>query len=136
MHVTLKQGISVCLSVHPRHIWRTAHSIFFTLGRCVVEDERKCIVQLGAIWTFDTFNINTLRISSKRCPQTLRFSVHPENVKEPRVLLSQARAVFVSRKNRVNRHFFGYSHVVCMSFQPDPFFCVIRGCFIDRQFYH
>lgn len=112
------------LSIHPRHIRRTVHPIFFTIGRCVVEDERQCTVQLGAIWTFDTFSINTAQINSRRRPQTLRYSVHPETVKELGYCWVR-QELFLFCGNQVNRHFFGYCHVVCLSFQPDPFSVVL-----------
>lgn len=62
MFVTKETGIlrrSVILSVCYSQISGTVHQIYFTLGRLVAEDVRKCRVEFDAIWTFGTLNINT-----------------------------------------------------------------------------
>ena len=43
--------ICVRLSVYNQHILRTAHQIYFTLGKCVTEEPMKCSVKFAAIWT-------------------------------------------------------------------------------------
>lgn len=49
--LTIKQGISLFLSVCYSHNSRTVHLIYFGLGRFVAEDPRKYSVDFGVIWT-------------------------------------------------------------------------------------
>lgn len=53
----IKQGIYVCLTLH---VWRTVQPIYFTLGRFVDEDLRKCSAEFAAIWTNFTFTISRM----------------------------------------------------------------------------
>ena len=65
-----KLCLYACMYVYvcPSHIWTSVHPIYFTLGGCIAEDQRKCSVNLsfGAIWTCGKFNNNKLRINKRR----------------------------------------------------------------------
>lgn len=41
------------------NVSRTVYPIYFTPGRFVAEDPKKCRAEIGAISTCDKFNINT-----------------------------------------------------------------------------
>lgn len=58
--LAIKQEISACLPVCDSLISRNVHPIYFTFCSFVAEGQPKCSVKYGAIWTLDTFSINTL----------------------------------------------------------------------------
>ena len=63
MYLTIKQ-IPICLSVClSSYILRTVHLTYFTLGRFVADDRRKCSVGFGAVWT--RTNLLVLRVQKK-----------------------------------------------------------------------
>lgn len=62
MYLTIKRGMSVCDSLFSR----TVHPIYFTLGRFVGEEKRKCSVAFQTICTCDMFNISDISWGSRR----------------------------------------------------------------------